>query len=93
MDREWTHGAPAAVEVALPGRFYERFADHAVEVGRRVVFQATCSLLTEQGIGTYKAKRPLTGRSDQPVVPVVAVVQHAGAALGGIDEEQERQAE
>ena len=26
-------------------------------------------------------------------MPVVAVVQHAGAALGGIDKEQERQAE
>ncbi|MFY9767719.1 MAG: phosphate transport system regulatory protein PhoU, partial [Mycobacterium sp.] len=23
------------------GRFYERFADHAVEIGRRVIFQAT----------------------------------------------------
>jgi phosphate transport system protein len=27
--------------VTLLGRFYERFADHAVEVGRRVIFQAT----------------------------------------------------
>jgi phosphate transport system protein len=53
MDREWTHGVPAAVEVALLGRFYERFADHAVEVGRRVVFQATGTLPPEQGIGTY----------------------------------------
>ncbi|MFZ1176374.1 MAG: phosphate transport system regulatory protein PhoU, partial [Mycobacterium sp.] len=26
------------------GRFYERFADHAVEVARRVIFQATGSL-------------------------------------------------
>ena len=53
MDREWTHGVPAAVDVALLGRFYERFADHAVEVGRRVVFQATGTLPPEQGIGTY----------------------------------------
>ena len=52
MDREWTHGVPAAVDVALLGRFYERFADHAVEVGRRVVFQATGTLPPEQGIGT-----------------------------------------
>ncbi len=41
MDRGWSHGAEAAVDVALLGRFYERFADHAVEVGRRVVFQVT----------------------------------------------------
>jgi phosphate transport system protein len=26
---------------ARRGRFYERFADHAVEVARRVIFQAT----------------------------------------------------
>ena len=41
MDREWQHGTVAAVDVALLGRFYERFADHAVEVARRVIFQAT----------------------------------------------------
>jgi phosphate transport system protein len=41
MDREWKHGVAAAIDVTLLGRFYERFADHAVEVGRRVVFQAT----------------------------------------------------
>jgi phosphate transport system protein len=28
----------------LLGRFYERFADHAAEVGRRVVFQTTGTL-------------------------------------------------
>jgi phosphate transport system protein len=41
MDREWKHGVAAAVDVTLLGRYYERFADHAVEVGRRVIFQAT----------------------------------------------------
>jgi len=53
MDREWTHGVPAAVDVALLGRFYERFADHAVEVGRRVVFEVTGTLPPEQEVGTY----------------------------------------
>jgi phosphate transport system protein len=53
MDREWKHGVPAAVDVALLGRFYERFADHAVEVGRRVVFQVTGTLPPEQEVGTY----------------------------------------
>jgi phosphate transport system protein len=52
IDREWIHGVPAAVDVTLLGRFYERFADHAVEVGRRVVFQTTGTLPPEQGIGT-----------------------------------------
>lgn len=41
MDKEWKHGVAAAVDVTLLGRFYERFADHAVEIGRRVVFQVT----------------------------------------------------
>jgi phosphate transport system protein len=40
MDREWKHSVAAAVDVTLLGRFYERFADHAVEIGRRVIFQA-----------------------------------------------------
>ena len=41
MEREWRHGVAAAVDVTLLGRHYERFADHAVEIGRRVIFQAT----------------------------------------------------
>ncbi|TJZ76635.1 phosphate signaling complex protein PhoU [Rhodococcus oryzae] len=41
MDREWKHGVAAAVDVTLLGRFYERFADHAVEVARRVIFLVT----------------------------------------------------
>jgi phosphate transport system protein len=44
MDREWKHGVAAEVDVTLLGRFYERFADHAVAVGRRVIFQATGEL-------------------------------------------------
>jgi phosphate transport system protein len=41
MNREWRHGVAAAVDVTLLGRYYERFADHAVEIGRRVIFSAT----------------------------------------------------
>lgn len=50
MDREWKHGVAAAVDVTLLGRFYERFADHAVEIGRRVIFQATGKLHDEDGL-------------------------------------------
>jgi phosphate transport system protein len=54
MDHDgWQHGVTAAVDVALLGRFYERFADHAVEIGRRVVFQVTGTLPPEQEVGTY----------------------------------------
>jgi phosphate transport system protein len=41
MDKDWSHGVAAAVDVTLLGRFYERFADHAAEIGRRIVFQVT----------------------------------------------------
>ncbi|MEV0705742.1 PhoU domain-containing protein [Saccharopolyspora sp. NPDC050389] len=35
---DWPHGIPAAVNVALLARFYERFADQAVSVARRLEF-------------------------------------------------------
>ncbi|CAN7616259.1 phosphate signaling complex protein PhoU [Mycolicibacterium frederiksbergense] len=43
MDKDWKYGVTAAVDVTLLSRFYERFADHAVEVARRVIFTATGS--------------------------------------------------
>src|ERR1700756_2460658 len=50
MNRDWKHGVAAAVDVTLLGRFYERFADHAVEIGRRVIFQATGKLPEDDGL-------------------------------------------
>ncbi|MCA1004790.1 phosphate signaling complex protein PhoU [Rhodococcus hoagii] len=47
MDREWSHGVAAAVDVTLLGRFYERFADHTVEVARRVIFLVTGKMPVE----------------------------------------------
>ncbi len=41
MDKEWPHGVPSAVDTTLLGRFYERFADHAVSVAKRTVFVVT----------------------------------------------------
>jgi phosphate transport system protein len=35
---EWPHGVEAAVNVALVGRYYERFADHAVSIAQSVVY-------------------------------------------------------
>ncbi len=56
MDREWKHGVAAAVDVTLLGRFYERFADHAVEVGRRVVFLVTGKLPTDEDFRAIREK-------------------------------------
>ena len=50
MDREWRHGTAAAVDVTLLGRYYERFADHAVEISRRIIFQATGEMRNEERI-------------------------------------------
>ncbi|MGH3675959.1 MAG: phosphate signaling complex protein PhoU [Mycobacterium sp.] len=50
MDKEWKHGVAAAVDVTLLGRFYERFADHAVEVARRVIFQVTGKYPDEEDV-------------------------------------------
>jgi phosphate transport system protein len=50
MDRDWKHGVTAAVDVTLLSRFYERFADHAVEIARRVIFQATGQFPDEEEI-------------------------------------------
>ena len=44
IDHKWQDGVLSAVDVALLGRFYERFADHAVQIGRRVVFETTGGL-------------------------------------------------
>ncbi|GAA1019974.1 MULTISPECIES: phosphate signaling complex protein PhoU [Amycolatopsis] len=41
MDREWPHGVASAVDVTLLGRFYERYADHAVSVAKRMIFVVT----------------------------------------------------
>ena len=34
----WDHPVEVAVELALIGRYYERYADHAVELGRRLAY-------------------------------------------------------
>jgi phosphate transport system protein len=41
MAPSWAHGVGPAVDIALLGRFYERYADHAVTVARRVVYVVT----------------------------------------------------
>ena len=38
MDEKWEHGTEIAIDMTLLGRYYERCADHAVSVGRRVYY-------------------------------------------------------
>ncbi|MFC8450890.1 phosphate signaling complex protein PhoU [Kitasatospora sp. NPDC057223] len=41
IDDRWQHGIETGVDVTLVGRYYERFADHAVSVAKRVVYLVT----------------------------------------------------
>jgi phosphate transport system protein len=38
---EWPYGVDTAIDLALVGRYYERFADHAVAVAKQVVYLVT----------------------------------------------------
>ena len=46
LDPKWKHGIEVAIDITLLGRYYERCADHAVSVGRRVYYMVK---------GEYKA--------------------------------------
>ena len=37
----WTHGVEAAIDTTLMSRYYERYADHAVSIARRVMHVVT----------------------------------------------------
>ena len=41
LSKEWSHGVESAIDMTLLGRYYERFADHAVSIARRVYFNVT----------------------------------------------------
>jgi phosphate transport system protein len=41
LDDSWAHGIETAIDMTLVGRYYERYADHAVSVARRVYFLVT----------------------------------------------------
>ncbi|HJR90745.1 MAG TPA: phosphate transport system regulatory protein PhoU, partial [Aeromicrobium sp.] len=41
LSDSWPHGVEAAVDLALLSRFYERIGDHAVSLGKRMIFQVT----------------------------------------------------
>jgi len=47
LDDSWPYGAETAIDGALLGRFYERYADHAVNAGEQVVY-----LITGEPVGS-----------------------------------------
>ncbi|SEG85795.1 phosphate uptake regulator, PhoU [Thermomonospora echinospora] len=41
LSPKWTHGVEPAVDITLAGRYFERFADHAVHVAENMVYLIT----------------------------------------------------
>jgi phosphate transport system protein len=58
LDDEWEHGIETAVDVTLCGRYYERFADHAVSVAQRLTFLVTGQRQSarEHGLGEVRSR-------------------------------------
>jgi phosphate transport system protein len=48
LSDDWAYGVEAAVDVALLGRYYERIADHAASMGRRIIYVVTGSFPEDQ---------------------------------------------
>jgi len=48
IEKDWPHGAESAIDLTLLGRYYERSADHAVSISRRVHFLVTGSYLEDK---------------------------------------------
>ena len=47
LDDDWPYGAETAIDGALLGRFYERYADHIVNVGEQLVYLITGQPVTD----------------------------------------------
>ena len=48
LDPNWKHGVETAIDMTLLGRYYERCADHAVSISRRVYFLVTGSYANDK---------------------------------------------
>ena len=51
LSPRWSQGTEAAIDLTLLGRYYERFADHAVAIARRVVYIVTGEYPTSRSTG------------------------------------------
>ena len=48
LDDNWSYGTEVAINMTLIGRYYERCADHAVSISRRVYFLVTGEYYSQQ---------------------------------------------
>jgi phosphate transport system protein len=45
LDDDWPYGVETAIDGALLGRFYERYADHSVNIGEHMIYMVTGRLV------------------------------------------------
>ena len=60
LSPDWSHSVEAAIDVTLIGRYYERFADHAVSVARRIVYRSPASAPRRWSRTNYPSRAPRT---------------------------------
>ncbi|MGW4465505.1 phosphate signaling complex protein PhoU [Micromonospora sp. NPDC004704] len=58
LSDDWPYGVETGIDGALLGRFYERYADHAVNAGERVVYLVTGEFSDELAAGEFSDERP-----------------------------------
>jgi len=51
LSPNWSHGIESAIDMTLLGRYYERYADHAVAIARHVVYIVTGKMPEPLGSG------------------------------------------
>jgi phosphate transport system protein len=49
LSDDWPYGAETAIDGALLGRFYERYADHAVNAGEQMIYLITGEPVSSRG--------------------------------------------
>jgi phosphate transport system protein len=54
LSPRWAYGTEAAIDMTLLGRYYERYADHAVAVARRTIFIVTGERPSSHGSGALR---------------------------------------
>jgi phosphate transport system protein len=61
---DWSHGVEPAVDAALIGRYYERFADHAVAIARQVRYLVIDRISEPDAPGLASSGQALTHHDD-----------------------------
>ena len=61
---DWSHGVEPAVDAALIGRYYERFADHAVAIARQMGYLAIDRISEPDAAGLTQSGHPLDHHDD-----------------------------